>query len=151
THFAQAVGCRVTDVDGNEYLDCTMALGSVALGYSEPNVTRAAVDAIAAGAVSALSSYREVQVAEKLCGVIPCADKVQFLKTGAEAMSAAVRIARTYTSRDVVIACGYFGWLDWCAEDVGGVPADTRRLARRVPYDDVDALRAAVSEVGTRL
>ena len=151
THFTEAVGCRVTDVDGNEYLDCTMALGAVALGYAETNVTRAVVDAIARGNVSALSSVREVEVAERLCGVIPCADKVQFLKTGAEAMAAAVRIARTYTSRDVVIACGYFGWLDWCADDALGVPADTKRLIRRVPYDDVGALTAAVSEVGTRL
>ena len=70
---------------------------------------------------------REVDVAERLCGVIPCADKVQFLKTGAEAMAAAVRIARTYTARDVVIGCGYFGWLDWCADDTAGVPAGTQR------------------------
>jgi glutamate-1-semialdehyde aminotransferase len=151
THFTQAVGCRVTDVDGNEYLDCTMALGAVALGYAETTVTRAVVDAIARGNVSALSSVREVEVAERLCGVIPCADKVQFLKTGAEAMAAAVRIARTYTARDVVIACGYFGWLDWCADDAAGVPADTQRTTRRVPYDDVAALTAAVSEVGSRL
>ena len=63
THFAQAVGCRVTDVDGNEYIDCTMALGSVALGYAETNVTRSVVDAIARGNVSGLSSAREVEVA----------------------------------------------------------------------------------------
>ena len=151
THFAQAVGCRIVDMDGNEYLDCTMALGSVALGYSEPNVTRAAVDAIAAGAVSALSSYREVQVAEKLCGVIPCADKVQFLKSGAEAMSAAVRIARTYTARELVIGCGYFGWHDWCGDETLGVPTGTKAAFRRIPYEDVDALSAAVSDAGSRL
>jgi len=151
THFLQAVGCRVTDVDGNEYLDCTMALGAVALGYAETNVTRAVVDAIARGNVSGLSSVREVEIAERLCGVIPCADKVQFLKTGAEAMAAAVRIARTYTSRDLVIACGYFGWLDWAADTTAGVPEETRGLTRRVPYDDVAALRSAVTDAGLRL
>src|SRR6185503_2402659 len=151
THFAQAVGCRVTDVDGNEYLDCTMALGAVALGYAEPNVTRAVVDAIAAGNVCALSSYREVEVAERLCGIIPCADKVQFLKSGAEAMAAAVRIARTYTARDVVVGSGYFGWLDWCSDDTLGVPAGTKAAFRRVPYDDIPALEAAVSGAGSRL
>ena len=151
THFAQAVGCRVTDADGNEYLDCTMALGSVALGYAETNVTHAVVDAVARGNVSGLSSVREVDIAERLCGVIPCADKVQFLKTGAEAMAAAVRIARTYTARDIVIACGYFGWLDWCAEDAAGVPEGTRRTIRRIPYDDVDALSRAVAEAGSQL
>src|SRR5262249_61716669 len=81
THYTQAIGCRVVDADGNEHVDCTMALGAVALGYAEPNVTRAVVDAIASGNVAALSSVHEVDVAERLCGVIPCADKVQFLKT----------------------------------------------------------------------
>lgn len=151
THFAQAVGCRVTDVDGNEYLDCTMALGTVALGYAEPNVTRAVVDAIAAGNVSGLSSYLEVDVAERLCGIIPCADKVQFVKTGAEAIAAAVRIARTYTNRDVVIGSGYFGWLDWSADEAAGVPAGTKQAFHRVAWDDVAALEAAVSSVGNAL
>ncbi|HVX42003.1 MAG TPA: aminotransferase class III-fold pyridoxal phosphate-dependent enzyme [Gemmatimonadaceae bacterium] len=151
SHFMQAVGSRVVDVDGNEYVDCTMALGAVALGYAEPNVTRAVVDAIAAGNVCALSSYREVDIAERLCGVIPCADKVQFLKTGAEAIAAAVRIARTYTARELVVACGYFGWLDWCADDAAGVPQGTRAAIRRVPYDDVGALESAVADAGARL
>jgi glutamate-1-semialdehyde aminotransferase len=151
THFLQAIGCRVTDVDGNEYLDCTMALGSVALGYAEPNVTRAVVDAIAAGHVCALSSVREVDVAERLCGIIPCADRVQFLKTGAEAMAAAVRLARTYTARDVVVGSGYFGWLDWSADEAAGVPDATRQLFRRVSFDDVSALEAAVQDAGTDL
>jgi glutamate-1-semialdehyde 2,1-aminomutase len=151
THYAQAVGCRVTDVDGNEYVDCTMALGSVALGYAEPNVTRAVVDAIAAGNVSGLSSYLEVDVAERLCGIIPCADKVQFLKTGAEAIAAAVRIARTYTNRDVVIGSGYFGWLDWSADDVAGVPQGTRQAFQRVAWDDIAALETAVGEAGSKL
>ena len=151
THFVQAVGSRVVDVDGNEYVDCTMALGAVALGYAEPNVTRAVVDAIAAGNACALSSFREVDIAERLCGVIPCADKVQFLKTGAEAIAAAVRIARTYTARELVIACGYFGWLDWCADDAAGVPQGTRAAIRRVPYNDVAALEAAVTEAGQQL
>jgi glutamate-1-semialdehyde aminotransferase len=148
THYYQAVGCRVIDPDGNEYVDCTMALGSVALGYAEPNVTRAVVDAIAAGNVAGLSNVREVDVAERLCGIIPCADQVQFLKTGAEAIAAAVRIARTYTARDVVIGSGYFGWLDWCADDTRGVPEGTRRAFRRVTWDDIAALETAVSEAG---
>ena len=151
THYAQAVGCRVTDVDGNEYVDCTMALGSVALGYAEPNVTRAVVDAIAAGNVSGLSSYLEVDVAERLCGIIPCADKVQFMKTGAEAIAAAVRIARTYTNRDLVIGSGYFGWLDWSSDDAAGVPQGTRQSFRRVAWDDLAALEAAVSAAGNAL
>jgi glutamate-1-semialdehyde 2,1-aminomutase len=151
THFQQAVGCRVVDVDGNEYIDCTMALGSVALGYAEPNVTRAVVDAVAAGNVSGLSYFREVDLAERLCGVIPCADKVQFLKTGAEAIAAAVRIARTYTAREVVIGAGYFGWLDWCADETAGVPEGTKRAFRRVVWDDITSLEQAVTDAGSQL
>src|SRR6185369_15339882 len=74
THYTQAVGCRVTDVAGEEYVDCSMALGAVALGYAEPNVTRAVIDAAAHGNVSGLSSVREVEIAERLCDVIPCAE-----------------------------------------------------------------------------
>jgi len=150
THFSQAVGCRVVDVDGNEYVDCTMALGAVALGYAEPNVSRAVADAIASGNVCGLADAREVDIAERLCGIIPCADKVQFLKSGAEAMAAAVRIARTYTARDVVVGSGYFGWLDWCS-DAAGVPNTTREDFRRIPFDDLAALERAVSDAGARL
>jgi glutamate-1-semialdehyde 2,1-aminomutase len=150
THFSQAVGCRVVDVDGNEYVDCSMALGAVSLGYAEPNISRAVADAIANGNVCGLADAREVDIAERLCGIIPCADKVQFLKSGAEAMAAAVRIARTYTARDVVIGCGYFGWLDWCS-DSPGVPNTTRDDFRREPFDDVAALERAVSDAGSRL
>ena len=88
-----------------------------------------------------------MEVAEGLCGVIPCAERVLFLKTGAEAMSAAVRIARTYTGRDTVIGCGYFGWHDWSA-DAGVVPAATSQKFRRIPFDDTYALDRAVSDAG---
>jgi glutamate-1-semialdehyde 2,1-aminomutase len=150
THFTRAVGCRVFDDLGEEYIDCTMALGSVALGYAEPNVTRAVVDAAANGNVSGLSPIREVEIAERLCDVIPCAEMVQFLKTGAEAVAAAVRIARTYTGRDVVIGSGYFGWHDW-SSSAAGVPKGVQSDFRSVPFDDVPALEAAVSAAGAKL
>lgn len=150
THFSQAVGCRIVDADGGEYIDCTMALGSVALGYAEPEVTRAVIDAAARGNVAALSHTLEIEVAERLCTVIPCAEMVQFTKTGAEAMSAAVRIARAYTARDVVVGSGYFGWHDW-SSTAFGVPARTRELFVSVPFDDVPALEQAVLDAGKAL
>jgi glutamate-1-semialdehyde 2,1-aminomutase len=150
THFVAARGCRVTAADGTHYLDCTMALGSVALGYAEPRVTRAVIDAASQGSVSGLSSWREVELAERLCAIIPCAERVQLLKTGAEATSAAVRLARTYTGRDHVIASGYFGWHDWSSE-AAGVPAGTKRDTTRVPFDDVSALERAVAAAGSGL
>jgi glutamate-1-semialdehyde aminotransferase len=147
THFASASGCRFTDVEGNRTLDCTMALGSVALGYAEPSVVQAVSSAAAEGNVSALSSWREVALAERLHAIIPCAERVQFLKTGAEATAAAVRLARTYTGRSHVVGCGYFGWHDW-ASDANGVPQATRHAFTRVPFDDMSALDRAVDAAG---
>jgi glutamate-1-semialdehyde 2,1-aminomutase len=151
THFVSARGCHVVATDGTRYVDCTMALGSVALGYAEPRVTRAVMEATAEGNVSALSSWREVELAERLHTLIPCAERVQLLKTGAEATAAAVRIARTYTGRDRVIASGYFGWHDWSAEKTEGVPASVRGDMIRVPFDDVAALERAVADAGAGL
>ena len=150
THMHSAAGCRVVDVDGGTYIDCTMGLGAVALGYAEPRVTRAVVDAASQGHVGALSSWREVELAERLHALIPCAERVQFLKTGAEATSAAVRLARAYTGRERVIASGYFGWHDW-ASDAEGVPAAVRASTVRVPFDDVPALDRAVHDAGSGL
>lgn len=150
THFASASGCRIMDVDGSRLLDCTMALGSVALGYAEPSVVQAVIAAASEGNVSALSSWREVALAERLHAMIPCAERVQFLKTGAEATAAAVRLARTYTARAHVVGCGYFGWHDW-SSDANGVPQSTRHLFSRVPFDDLSALDRAVDAAGNDL
>src|SRR6185503_15399206 len=133
------------------FLDCTMALGAVALGYGEPKVTQAVIEAASQGSVSGLSSWREVELAERLCSIIPCAERVQLLKTGAEATSAAVRLARTYTGRDRVIASGYFGWHDWAADKAEGVTGAVRGNTIRVPFDDVAALEQAVAAAGNGL
>lgn len=150
THFVKAAGCHLITTEGETILDCTMALGSVALGYAEPQLTRAVIEALASGSVSGLSPALEVEVAERFCGMVPCSERVQFLKTGADAVSAAVRIARTYTGRDIVIGCGYFGWHDWWS-DSAGVPASTKQNFRAIPFDDVAALDRAVSEAGSSL
>lgn len=150
THMVSARGCHVVDVQGTSYVDCTMGLGSVALGYGEPRVTRAVVEAANDGHVGALSSWREVELAERLHTLIPCAERVQFLKTGAEATAAAVRIARTYTGRERVIASGYFGWHDWSSQQ-SGVLGAVKAATQHVPFDDVAALERAVGEAGNGL
>ena len=150
THFAGARGCRLLTASGDELIDCTMALGAVALGYADEAVTAAVVDAAARGHVAGLSPMQEVELAERLCDVIPCAEQVRFLKTGAEGVAAAVRIARAHTGRDAVIGCGYFGWLDW-SSDARGVPAGARADFERVPFDDAAALEDAARRLGDRL
>lgn len=150
THYVRAAGCHLVTPDGDTLVDCTMALGAVALGYAEPELTRSVIETVANGTVTGLPHALEVEVAERFCGVVPCAERVLFLKSGAEAMSAAVRIARAYTGRDLVIGAGYFGWHDWSSTSAG-VPADVRQHFRAVPFDDVPALEAAVAAAGDRL
>ena len=150
THFRSARGCTVVGSDGRSYVDCTMGLGSVALGYADDGVNRRAIDAIRDGTVAGWSPLLEIELAERLCEVIPCAERVRFLKTGAEAVAAAVRIARVATGRARVIGCGYFGWLDW-SNDSRGVPGGVRADFTRVPFGDVPALERAAVEVGSDL
>lgn len=150
THYLQASGCHLTTTDEATLIDCTMALGSVALGYGDERVTQAIVSAAAHGSVSGLPHVLEVDVAERFCEAVPCAEKVQFLKSGAEAVAAAVRIARTYTARRRVIGCGYFGWLDWCSAEAG-VPDGVRADYVQVPFNDTEALEGAVGAAGDDL
>jgi len=150
THFTRASGCRIETAEGRELIDCTMGLGAVALGYADDVVTQAVVEAAANGNVCGLSPALEIDVAERLAELVPCAEQVRFLKTGAEGVAAAVRIARAHTSRSVVIACGYFGWLDW-SSDAAGVPESVRADIIRVPFDDVDTLETVAKRVGDRL
>lgn len=147
THYTSAAGCRLTTAEGAELVDFTMALGSVALGYADPEVTEAVIAAARSGSIAALPHTLEVTVAEQLQAAVPRAEQVRFLKSGAEAVAAAVRIARTHTGRDHILCCGYFGWLDW-SSDAAGVPPATRALCTRIPFGDIDAAREAA--VGVR-
>ena len=155
THYSRARGCSLWLVDGDselEVVDCTMALGSVAIGYADAHVLAAVGQAAALGNVAGVPHTLEVSLAERLCDFVPCAEQVRFLKSGAEAVSAAVRIARTYTGRDRVVRAGYHGWHDWASgEDVAGIPRGARADAVTIPFDDVDALDRAVADAGKAL
>ncbi len=148
----RAAGCTVWDEQGRAYTDYFMALGAVSLGYGHPEVNRAAAEAIAAGVVGPLPPPAEAALAERLAEVMPWMERVRFLKTGAEAVAAAVRIARTYTRREVVLRCGYHGWLDWCqSPEVPGVPPVISTLSEELPFNDVDRGRSLIRLVGDRL
>jgi len=144
THIIRARGAAVETADGRAFLDWTMALGAVALGYAHPFVVEAAARAVHDGAVGPLPPALEVTVAERLCAVYPGAEQARFFKTGAEAVAAAVRIARAATGRDGVISCGYHGWLDGPTTGAG-VPAGVAAHWRSVPFNDVGALEAEVA------
>jgi glutamate-1-semialdehyde 2,1-aminomutase len=142
-------GCRVWDVDGNEYIDHPCALGPMVLGYGDPEVDAAVGRRVAAGPAFSLGHRLEVEVAELLVEMVPGAEMVRFLKTGSEATSAAVRLARAWTGRDHVAMCGYHGWHDWAVGHTirnAGVPAAVRELTHQWSYNDVESLRSILDE-----
>jgi glutamate-1-semialdehyde 2,1-aminomutase len=151
TRMTRASGYRVWDDNGREYVDFVMALGAVALGYGHADVNRAAAAAIAAGVVGPLPPVAEEELAEALGDKIPWLERVRFLKTGAEAVAAAVRLARVATGRDDVLGCGYHGWLDWCQGAAEGVPAAVRNLFAELPFNDVAAGREMIRARAPRL
>lgn len=148
--MVRSSGCKVWDADGREYLDYIMGLGSVALGYGHPQVTQAAIDAVKDGVVGPLAPVLEEEVAAQICRLIPWVEQLRFLKTGAEAMAAAVRLARVATRRDCILGCGYHGWLDWC-QGTEGVPRATRSLYDELPFNEPDEARKLIRAVGDKL
>lgn len=83
--------------------------------------------------------------------LLPWVDQVRFLKTGAEAVAAAVRLARTFTGRDRVLGCGYHGWLDWCSQEGEGVPDVVRALYGTIPFNNPEAARDMIRRLGRDL
>jgi glutamate-1-semialdehyde 2,1-aminomutase len=149
--LARAAGARVWDEAGREYTDLVMGLGAVGLGYGHPAVNSAATAAIAAGTVGPLPPVEEERLAEALAQRLPWMERIRFLKTGAEAVAAAVRIARVHTGREEVLACGYHGWLDWCQGRTEGVPQGTRAVFAELPFNDADRAREMIRYRGDRL
>lgn len=116
-------GSRLTDVDGNEYIDFLCGYGPIILGYREKEVDEAVIRQITdKGFCFTLTQRYQNQLAKKLSEIVPCSEMSIFLKTGSDATTASIRIARAYTNRIKVMRCGYHGWHDWCVEMKGGVP-----------------------------
>lgn len=143
-------GAHLVGDDGRTYLDFVMGLGAVTLGYAHEAVVEAALDAVRRGGVGALAPVDEAALADEIGAVMPSMQEVRFLKSGAEAAAAAVRLARAATGRDRVLGCGYHGWLDWCSEGAG-VPRATRDLYGTIAFNDVEAsverIRACAAEL----
>ena len=136
----RAAGARFWDVDGNEYLDYLMGFGPILLGHNDPAVNRAVREQIEAGTIYSTAHCKEVEVAEMLIDLIPGAEMLGFVIGGSAATAAAVRLARAYTGRPLVIRCGYHGWHDWARPEDPGVPEPVGRLTLNVPYGDLDAV-----------
>ncbi len=131
-------GGRVFDVDGNEYVDLLAAYGPVFIGHAEPEIDAAVRDQLERGFCFTLPQRWQNELMERLVRLVPSAERGLPLKTGSDATSAAVRIARAATGRTKVLRCGYHGWHDWCVEGAAGVPASHREHTLAFAYNDLD-------------
>jgi len=142
-------GCRVWDVDGNEYIDYVQGLLPNILGYANEDVNRAVSEQLAEGHSFSLPHPLEVELAERLTRLIPCAEMVRFGKNGSDATAGAVRAARAFTGRERIACCGYHGWQDWYIGSTtrhAGVPNAVRALTHTFPYNDLPALEELLQE-----
>jgi glutamate-1-semialdehyde 2,1-aminomutase/spore coat polysaccharide biosynthesis protein SpsF len=142
-------GCRVWDVDGNEYIDYVQGLLPNILGYAHDEVNAAVAAQAAQGHSFSLPHPIEVELAERLKRLIPCAEMVRFGKNGSDATAGAVRAARAFTGRERIACCGYHGWQDWYIGSTArhrGVPAAVRALTHPFPYNDPAALDKLLAE-----
>ncbi|NQY66585.1 MAG: aminotransferase class III-fold pyridoxal phosphate-dependent enzyme [Flavobacteriales bacterium] len=142
-------GCHITDVDGNEYIDFLCGYGPIILGYRDTEVDNAVVDQIQnKGFCFSLTQTLQNDLAEKLNEIIPCAEMSLFVKTGSDATTTAVRIARGYTDRTKIIRCGYHGWHDWCVEVKGGIPEKLYEDTLEFGYNNLEGLKNLLASHG---
>ncbi|QQR74008.1 MAG: aminotransferase class III-fold pyridoxal phosphate-dependent enzyme [Holophagales bacterium] len=125
-----AVGCELVDTTGRTLIDWMSGYGSVVLGYRDPEVEAAVVDQMRCGPVVPFGHPLEIEVARRLVEAIPCAESVGFGKNGSDAVTAAVRLARLATGREMVLYHGYHGFHDWFAAGNPAVGGDSGRTAR---------------------
>jgi len=134
-------GCRLIDVDGNEYIDFLCGYGPIILGYREEEVDDAVIKQIKEkGFCFSLTQPYQNELAKKLNSLIPSAELSIFLKTGSDATTASIRIARAYTNKIKIMRCGYHGWHDWCVEMKGGIPQKYYEDVFEFHYNDLDSL-----------
>ncbi len=168
-YYEKASGVEIWDLDGNKYIDMSIGgIGANVLGYADPDVDGAVKAAIEKGVSSSLNCPEDVELAELLCEIHPWAEKVRYARTGGEAMTVAIRIARAFTGRDKIAFCGYHGWHDWyLAANLGtenalgehlisgldprGVPKALKGTAYPFRYNHIEELQAIVKEHGREL
>ena len=163
SYFSKAKGCKVWDLDNNEYIDMSiMGIGTNTLGYGHEEVDSAVMDTIKKGNMSTFNCPEEVFLAEKLVELNPWADMVRFARSGGEANAIAIRIARAASGKDNVAICGYHGWHDWYLSsnltnddvlsehllsglDTAGVPRSLKGTVYPFHYNNIEGLESIVA------
>jgi len=136
----KAKGGWIWDLDNNKYLDYLMALGPIILGYSDEDVRKLVIKTLNEGTIFSLNHYLEVECAKLLANTLDNTEMVKFGKTGSDANSAAIRLSRHITKKDIVLTCSYGGWHDWYVGTTSrktGVPLQIRNLTKTFIRNDI--------------
>jgi glutamate-1-semialdehyde 2,1-aminomutase len=148
----RAKGTTVWTPEGESFLDYGMALRAVSIGYSEPAINEAAIRGLEAGNSLTRASTIELAAAERLVGLVDSVDMVKFTKNGSTATSAAVKLARAYTGRDLVARCAqhpFFSFDDWFIGSTPitrGIPTRTIEQTKTFAYNDIGSLERLIDE-----
>ena len=164
SYYTKTKDCYVWDLDGVKYTDFShMGVGTNSLGYNNEFVDKEVINAINMGNMSTLNNPDEVLLAEKLIELHSWADMVRFARTGGEANSIAIRIARAAAGKDKIAVCGYHGWHDWYLSanlnksknldnhlipgiNPNGVPQNLSNTVIPFEYNDIELFKKVVSE-----
>ena len=161
SYFSKSKGCEVWDLDGKKYIDTLMMPGTNSLGYNYEEIDEAVKETINSGNMSTLNAPEEVELTERLVELHPWADMARFARSGGEANSVAIRLARAASGKDNVAFCGYHGWHDWYLAsnlsdskgldghllpglDPHGVPKNLKDSVHPFEYNNFDKLEEIV-------
>ena len=162
SYFSKSKGCLTWDLDNNKFIDMSiMGIGTNTLGYGNKIVDAAVKKTIRNGNMSTLNCPEEVELSEKLIQLNPWANMVRLARTGGEANSIAIRIARSASGKDNVAICGYHGWHDWYLSanmnnkdalsshllgglETNGVPKSLKNSVFPFTYNNYDELKELV-------
>ncbi len=161
----EAQGAYITDIDNNKYIDFCMSWGVFILGHNNPQVSQAAADAVMRGSSYGIPTEAETQLAEMVRSAVPTMERLRFVNSGTEATMSAIRVARGYTGRDILVKFegNYHGHADHLLVAAGsavanisnassaGVPADFVKHTIVLPYNDTDALKKYFSANGDKV
>lgn len=145
-------GAYIFDPEGKKYLDYGMALRAVNIGYAEDEIDAAAIEQIKNGNNLTRPSMIELEAAESLIGLIDSVDMVKFTKNGSTAVSAAVKLARAYTGRELVARCAehpFFSYDDWFIGSTPltrGIPQETIEKTKMFRYNDIASLEVLIAQ-----
>jgi len=164
SYYKKAKGIEVWDLDDKKYYDATHnGLGASILGYADPDVNSAVNKAISSGSLTTLNCPEEYELAKLLLKYHPWADMVRYARSGGEAVSIAIRVARSFTKKEIILFCGYHGWSDWylaanLSDDKAldgqllpglsplGVPRSLNGTCFPFKYNDINSLEMLVDQ-----